>query len=439
MFSQLVEHLVEVLIKQMDNILNLQNTCVILDIGTSKIKCGLKTSLAPSHVIDFTTTSGKSIREIRDEKEFKKEFRRLMINILFMRFGLSKERTTIIIIDSLLSMEKQRRWMVWTLLKKFKINSLTFIQTEIAPLYTLARPTGIVIDCGYDDMRITPVVNGYVVSSAIHYSEKSSRSINKLLRIQLKKHAFIKLFSSGELVSLKSLENFEISQKTIEDIKIRCCFVASHIRGKIFAANRQSLFLKQTEESEEKFELEDLDKCEMMKYHMNEGILEIPGMIRELIYELVFNPEYFELYGHEREEFEEKDEEVELISQLANELSLPEMIMESLIKSPIDNRIELANNIVVIGGMGDAEGFSKRILAESYSIVNDKKYSSRLSITRFAMHKTPTVLALYAAWLGAKLFASASNFSTKLIKKYHLNEEIDEKDKERVLPFIDIF
>ena len=68
-------------------------------------------------------------------------------------------------------------------------------------------------------------------------------------------------------------------------------------------------------------------------------------------------------------------------------------------KSSVDLRRQLADNILVIGGTAMIPGFLHRLHSELINLVNMPTYENRLFLKELHFHSPPTQLN-YAAWLG---------------------------------------
>lgn len=80
------------------------------------------------------------------------------------------------------------------------------------------------------------------------------------------------------------------------------------------------------------------------------------------------------------------------------------------IQSPIDCRIPLAENLVIIGGGSMLPGLKARLLAEVKDLQQHPKYSSRIALKTLKVHRPPAK-SNYVAWLGGMLTISFHNIS----------------------------
>uniref|UniRef100_A0A3P9BYB2 Actin related protein 10 n=1 Tax=Maylandia zebra TaxID=106582 RepID=A0A3P9BYB2_9CICH len=111
-----------------------------------------------------------------------------------------------------------------------------------------------------------------------------------------------------------------------------------------------------------------------------EKILHIKGSIRDSVMEILF----------------EQDNE---------EKSVATLILDTLVKCPIDTRKVLSENLVVIGGTAMLPGFLHRLLAEIRLLVEKPKYSNVLASKSFRIH-SPPAKPNCTAWLGGAIFGA---------------------------------
>ena len=103
-------------------------------------------------------------------------------------------------------------------------------------------------------------------------------------------------------------------------------------------------------------------------------------------------------------------------------LSIPSMILDSLIASPMDTRKELAKNIIMVGGTSMQRGFKSRVFQELKEIMKEEKYSEKLKVEEFRFH-IPLGQENYACWVGASVFGATDAISTRSFTREQYNKE----------------
>uniref|UniRef100_A0A9J8AMX5 Actin-related protein 10 n=1 Tax=Cyprinus carpio carpio TaxID=630221 RepID=A0A9J8AMX5_CYPCA len=109
-------------------------------------------------------------------------------------------------------------------------------------------------------------------------------------------------------------------------------------------------------------------------------ILHVKGSIRDSVAEMLF----------------EQDNE---------EKSIATLLLDTLVKCPIDTRKVLSENLVIIGGTSMLPGFLHRLLSEIRSLVEKPKYRDALATKSFRIH-SPPAKPNCTAWLGGAIFGA---------------------------------
>ncbi|KAG1701317.1 Actin-related protein 10 [Nymphon striatum] len=179
-----------------------------------------------------------------------------------------------------------------------------------------------------------------------------------------------------------------LSEDIVEDIKVRTCFVSPYER------TQQDCMAMAAKSEETNFK-----KAKDILYPINKSlILNIPGKIRENCAEVLF----------------EQDNDMKSITTL---------ILDSLIKCPIDTRKELAENMIIMGGTAMLPGFKHRLLSEVKDLLKKERYSSKLAVNNFKVH-SPPAKENNIAWLGASIFSDKEFLAVKsVLKKDYLEHE----------------
>ena len=186
--------------------------------------------------------------------------------------------------------------------------------------------------------------------------------------------------------------SFKLEEKTLEDIKVRLCFVTQLDRGQQIhqiqedasSVSALSSFLKRSVPS--------------VDYILSgDTVLKIDGQTRESVFEVLFE-------------------------QDGDRLSIPSMILDALIAAPLDTRRELASNLIVVGGTSMQLGFKSRLFQEIDNLMKEQRYSDKLKMTDFKMH-IPLGQANHACWVGASIFGATDAVSTRSFSREQYNKE----------------
>ncbi|KTF93180.1 hypothetical protein cypCar_00045671 [Cyprinus carpio] len=179
---------------------------------------------------------------------------------------------------------------------------------------TLGIQSALVMDCGYTETLVLPIYEGIPILSAWEALPMGGKAIHKELHSLLSEQCTLDT-DSGPGLSLPTVIS-AIPEDVVEDIKVRTCFVSDLQRGMKI--------------QEAKFNLDGSAERPApppdVEYPLDgRKILHIKGSIRDSVAEMLF----------------EQDNE---------EKSIATLLLDTLVKCPIDTRKVLSENLVIIGG-----------------------------------------------------------------------------------------
>lgn len=230
------------------------------------------------------------------------------------------------------------------------------------------------------------VVEGVTLIDAVQYAPLGGKSIHYRIMDELfQRQATIK--DKDEEYVIKE----PLNESLLEDIKVSACFVAPFERG---VSLKSDVDLKPSTAQQSMISSPPSD----VKYPIDgQKVLNIPGALRESVCEVLF-----EMYGYEH--------------------TLPTLIIEAIIKCPVDVRKDMSANIVVIGGTAMTAGLKHRLLMELKTLANSCLYESKLHFNAFKIHELPCK-ENYVSWLGASIYGATDIISTRVttIDQYFTN------------------
>uniref|UniRef100_A0A915IUY8 Actin-related protein 10 n=1 Tax=Romanomermis culicivorax TaxID=13658 RepID=A0A915IUY8_ROMCU len=350
---------------------------VILDIGTAYTKCGLATEpcprfILPSEIYDWKT---KSTRKVVDYNCVKSE--------------------------------------------QYDVPSIVFLPSHLAACFPLGTQGALVVDVGFRETLVLPIYEGIPMLNCWQASPVGQYRILELRKECLfpsTKASFIVLQcfrslrsflmkfskvedSNGELKPLSSNHSAEIlNQELLENVKVMTSFVTTLERAKKIQA---TLF-----NGKVPLKSEILGKVEQpppdIKYSLNESsILHVDGFIRESINETLFIRE-------------------------VDDKSIPQLILDSILKCPIDLRRYFLSRIHVVGGTTMCPGFMDRLKRDLLDLLKDEReiyHKSLPSVEEVKFFPLP-IKANCMSWLGEcfKLMNSESKYCFGILLYLVANE-----------------
>ncbi|KPP60284.1 actin-related protein 10-like [Scleropages formosus] len=352
-----------------------EKTAVVIDLGSSYTKCGFAGETGPRCIIPSEVQKPglqQPVKVVQYHINTDELYSNLkdFIHMLYFRHLLVNPRDRrVVIVESVLCPSHFRETLTKVLFKHFEVPSVLFAPSHLMSVLTLGINSALVMDCGYTETLVLPVYEGIPILSAWEALPMGGKAIHKELESLLVEQCTVDTESStGQ--SLPAVIS-SIPEEVVEDIKVRTCFVSDLQRGlKI---------------QEAKFNLEGTAECPAPPPDVNypldgEKIIHIKGSIRDSVMEMLF----------------EQDNE---------EKSVATLVLDALVKCPIDTRKVLAENLVVIGGTAMLPGFLHRLLAEIRLLAEKPRYQQVLSSRTFRVH-SPPAKPNCTAWLGGAIFGA---------------------------------
>uniref|UniRef100_A0A8C1BPS3 Actin-related protein 10 n=1 Tax=Cyprinus carpio carpio TaxID=630221 RepID=A0A8C1BPS3_CYPCA len=341
-----------------------EKTAVIVDLGAAYTKCGFAGETGPRFIIPSEIKRAGSPEAVRvvqyninteELYSILKEF----VHLLYFRHLLVNPRDRrVVIVESVLCPSHFRETLSRVFFKHFEVPSVLFAPSHLMSVMTLGIQSALVMDCGYTE---TLIYEGVPILSAWEALPMGGKAIHRLLWLM-----YCLVFDY-----LLVFVTDSIPEDVVEDIKVRTCFVSDLQRGMKIQEARFNL----DGSAERPAPPPDVE------YPLDgQKILHVKGSIRDSVAEMLF----------------EQDNE---------EKSIATLLLDTLVKCPIDTRKVLSENLVIIGGTSMLPGFLHRLLSEIRSLVEKPKYRDALATKSFRIH-SPPAKPNCTAWLGGAIFGA---------------------------------
>ncbi|EFX72709.1 hypothetical protein DAPPUDRAFT_308104 [Daphnia pulex] len=353
---------------------------VVLDVGRAYTKCGFVGENEPRVIIPSKLDGSKKgegvyLHEYSNEKELHFNLVKFLHHIFFKYLLVNHRERRIVIVESLLCPTEFREILANVLFVHFEVPSVLFVPSHLVTLYTLGINTAFVIDIGHEETTMIPVCEGTPLIHAWQAQPLGAKAIQGRLESLLLLRAKVQ-GSDGQKVDLVDVIP-KLSRGILEDIVVRTCFVTTLPRSRQLVASRT-----------------------------NEAGPSPPVPPPTILYPLSGNNN-LTLDGSVREE------SAEVLFETDNEMvSLASMILDSILASPIDFRIPLAENLVIIGGGSMMPGLKSRLVSEVKDLQQHPKYLSRIALKALKVHRPPAK-SNYAAWLGGAILGATEAIATR--------------------------
>lgn len=306
--------------------------------------------------------------------------------LYFRSLAVNPKDRRVIIVESVFTPSQFRKSLAKVLFTRFEIPSLTFVPSHLVSLITIAAKTALVVDIGYTECAVIPVIEGITVLDAAQFAPLGAKAIHERILEDLQMTGCKIIDHSSEGSNEKPVE--QLDTVTLEDIKVRCCFVAPFQRSEILMKHSRNPTLP-------------VEGSPLPVNYPLDGkrLLQISGVVREAAYQVLFE-------------------------ERGSDPSLPKMVLDSILSCPLDSRRALASNIVLIGGTVMAPGFKHRLSEELKSLLTSNYYKRRFFIDKLLFHTLPCK-ENYASWLGGAIFGSTEAVNTRQILKIQYTRQGD--------------
>ncbi|XP_072383319.1 actin-related protein 10 [Diabrotica undecimpunctata] len=337
---------------------------VVLDIGSAYTKFGFSGEFAPRTIIKSVARCKKSgqLRRIWDYESAEDLYDLLVefLHVIYFRYALlSPKDKPVIIVESLLCPTLFRETLAKVLFSHYEISMMLSLPSHLVSLASIAVDTAVVVDIGYKEAVVIPVCHGLPMIQAWQALPIGAEAIHSKLRT---------LLSSNNT----GIQN--LSEETLEDIKVRCCFVTEKNRAEQLAQAKP-----------------DIVACPDVKYPIGgtESIV-VSGKVRERTFEI--------LYEEDNDHY-----------------CLSTMILDAILQVDLNLRQKLSENLLLIGGTTMIPGFKARLKEELEHQLKNERYS-KLHLKGFGFHSAPCK-ENYAAWLGGAIYGATELLNMKAVTK----------------------
>lgn len=298
-------------------------------------------AIIPTEIMSGTSpTTVKNLFSYNTKDELYDQVVDFVQTLFFKHLLVSPKERKVVIVESVLCPTEIREVFAKVLFRHFDVSAILYVPTHLVILSTLAVETAVVVDIGHKEATVIPVYSGVQVLNAWQAQPLAAEAVHDEIRRQL--------IESG-------VAEHQLTDETVEEIKVRTCFVTTYERAMKFKNN------------------DDIVPAPDVDYPIHgQQSIRVPGKLRETAYEVLFPDDN-------------------------DHLGLPYIILNAVLACSMDTRKQIVENVVLIGGTTMAPGLTARLKKEILVLLQSDPYKEQLHANAVKFHSVPAK-ENFAAW-----------------------------------------
>jgi len=343
---------------------------VVLDIGAATTKCGYAGEVSPRCIIPSRVGS-TWLNQVTDPESLYALLVEFVHQLYFKWLLVNPKDRRVVVVENILGPTTLKETLARVLFRHYEVSSVLFVPSHLVCLFSLGVNTGLVLDCGHNEATVVPVYEGVPILAAWQAQPLGGAAVQAAVRTGLLERATLSEGGAGPGQPVSNNPDC-LTEQRVQDIALRCCFVTTRERGEQLGAGRN-------------------DPVPAIPVPLSgSSILLVDGETREGSAEPLWTLDQ-------------------------DYLSLPAMLLDALLKCPLDTRPALARSLVLVGGSAMLPGFRSRLSEELAALLNTARYS-KLNIPGFKVFTAPGQ-PNYTSWLGAAVFGATDVVVTRSLSR----------------------
>jgi len=323
-------------------------------IGTSDESIPQKIIYTPQNIRIWLLTKDNPNKKNKSLLELEHDMEAFILQVFIYELLLNpKDRMIIFCEDTFMPREFVEAFAK-VALKRFNIPKIYFFYNMMLPMYTTSSFTGIVVNCGYQDIQILPIYEGYPLKEGFVHLPAGGKKISRKLKECL-------------LNQNLGLQEDVLSEYILEDIKVKYLNLLLKNQKEDYFSSEKNI-----QKMKDKLYTIEIEKKKIkISYYDKVSILE-------------------SIFG-------DPDNE---------EINIAASVLDSISKVNVHSKKKVVQCVVVCGGLTMIPNFGKRLRQELDSFFKSKKYSNISALSdsfSFIDEKYPLHCL---TWIGASVLSN---------------------------------
>jgi len=341
----------------------LEKSPIILEIGSLFTKIGIADESFPKRIIytpqnlrAWLLTKDDQRAGERDIQKLEHDVEAFIRQVFIYELLLNPRDRAVTFCENTFMPQEFVQTFAKVLLTRFSIPKVLFFYSMILPMYTASSFTGIVVDCGYQDIQILPIYEGYPVREGFLYLPGGGKQIAKNLKECLLKQNL-------------GLQEDVLDDYTLEDIKVKHLNLLLKNQKEQYFSNEENI-----QKMKNKLYTVEIDKKKIkISYYDKTSVLE-------------------GLFGDPENE----------------ETNIAASILDSVSKVNVSARKKVTQCIVLSGGITMIPNFAKRMRQELSYYLGQRKYENLKNFEDTFSFGNVSSPSNCLTWIGAAILSNLS-------------------------------
>lgn len=344
-----------------------EKPAIVLDLGTALFRCGYVGEATPRAVM-----RSPALDPLVGLEDVVEALSPALSDLLLVHLQPNTKNHRVLVCDNILLTYTWKRAVAVVLLQHLHVQSLAFVPSPFLCILATCRESGLVLDCGFKETRAVAVFNNTVIVPSLVYAPIGASTVHACAHpsiVDAVKGCGMAAACDGS-EGPRDAKDSAPSWAYVEDVLVRGGFVAPcapapGVPGLVGVGD---------------IGLAEAKDVVLPPWGPSSLRATLPSTHRFMPYEALFDED--------------------------DEYSVPVVVLQCLLKCPIDIRRAVVSNLVLTGGVCDAPGFGRRLVGDLHRLVTeDPRFYSLSAVVATLVVHAPTP-GWMTAYLGGAVFGA---------------------------------